>query len=78
MKSLLAERLGYARRERLPASAFVFPDRRAWPIQSLKQAMIALRFIKSKRGDSKDWPTVKRAVLRKYPDLVDYAKELGL
>lgn len=65
-------------REALPKSAFVFPDRRGWPIHDEEHARIALKYIKAERGDAADWPIVLKAVLKKYPDLYGYAGELGL
>lgn len=58
-----------AERKAIPDKDFVFPDRKAWPIQDLKHAKLALQYIKAKRGDSKDWPVVKKAVLARYPQL---------
>jgi hypothetical protein len=56
-------------RAKLPDSAFVFPDRRAWPIQSEKQARIAIRFIKQNRGKKSDYPAICTAIGKEYPDL---------
>ncbi len=39
-------KLATARRERLPASAFVFPGRRAWPIHDRAHAIKALQYAK--------------------------------
>lgn len=55
-------------REKLPDSAFVFPDERTWPIHDKKHAKIALTWA--------SWPQhkdvaskVKKAVYKKYPKL---------
>lgn len=65
----MEEALTPTQREKLPDSAFVFPDRRAWPIQSEKQARIAINFIQRRRGKPKDWPVVCSEIGKKYPDL---------
>lgn len=58
------------RRGEIQKSDFAIPERRAWPIQSRDQARVALRFVRQKRGDPRDFPRVIAAIRRKYPDLV--------
>jgi hypothetical protein len=59
----------------LPDSAFVFPDRRAWPIHDEEHAKIALAFIAQGKGDAADYPAIRKAIKAKYPDLVEAVVE---
>jgi len=70
IRSLKTE-MAASERDALPASAFVFPDRRAWPIHDRKHGQIALAFIAQGKGDAADYPAVRAAVAKKYPDLVE-------
>jgi len=69
MRELL-EKLSYAQREKLPPSDFVFPDEDGkggrWPIQSARQAMIAVDFMKRGRGKKAEYPQIKKAIEKKY------------
>jgi len=58
------EELSTKQRARIPKGKFVFPARRAWPIQSAKQACTALDFVVQKRGKPADWPKVVKAVAK--------------
>lgn len=61
--------LSAAERKKLPASAFVYPKQRAYPIHDRKHAKAAL--IMAARGDTfGDLATVRRAVKKRFPDLV--------
>ena len=66
----LLERLTDAQRDKIPPSGFVFPDADGeggrWPIQNARQAMIAITFMKAGRGDSKEYPAIKKAIAKKY------------
>jgi len=68
-------------RAKLPAKAFVFPEKRAWPIHDLEHAKIALVW--------STWPqhrkvakTVRKAVFKKWPQLIakfpKLAKSVGI
>ena len=66
-------KLSQAKRKKLPASQFAIPSERIFPIQSKKQAEVALTYA--------DWPNnakhkaaVRRAVFKKYPSLKPGAK----
>jgi len=71
LKSLeehLCEKLSDEQRSKLKDSDFVFPEDRTWPIQSEKQAKVALTWA--------TWPQHKdvkskvvAAVLKKYPQI---------
>ena len=64
--SALLEALTDKQREKLPASAFVFPDRDAWPIHDEDHALIAIQYMKAGRGDEADYPTIKKAIAKKW------------
>lgn len=66
------------KRGELPASAFVFPERRAWPIPDEEHGRIALSYIARELGDSEDWPVVRAEVLKRYPGLAAEAQRLGV
>lgn len=57
--------------KRLPASAFVFPADRRWPIQTAKQARAAVQYMIMDRGDPADYQAVIRAIKAKYGDEAD-------
>ena len=69
MRELL-EKLSYAQRQKLPPSDFVFPNPDGkdgrWPIQSAKQAMIAINFMKRGRGEKAEYPQIKKAIEKRY------------
>lgn len=65
------EKLSAEAREKIKSSDFVFPDRRAWPIHTEKQAKIAL--VWATWPQNSDIKTkVVDAVLKKYPQLKGY------
>lgn len=55
-------------RKRLPKSAFVYPSRRAYPINTKKRAISALGRAKNPRTKG-NYNTVRAAVLKRYPSL---------
>ncbi|MDP9439803.1 MAG: hypothetical protein M3P49_13860 [Actinomycetota bacterium] len=58
-----------AERDKLPASAFVYPKTRAYPIHDRAHARAAL--LLSARSDTSGDPAkVRRAVKRRFPDLL--------
>jgi len=63
------EEMSQADRDKLPKSAFIFPDRRAWPIHDEAHAKTALAFMAQGKGDSADYPTIKAAIKKRYPNL---------
>jgi hypothetical protein len=69
LRRLLEKALSAADREALPASDFVFPDRKAWPINDLAHAKIALAYMKQGKGDPAEYPAIRKAIQKKYPDL---------
>lgn len=61
-------RLSEARRARLSKSAFVFPARRAWPIESPKAAYDAIRAMQIGRvGSPSDYLAISNFIQRRYP-----------
>lgn len=72
----LWEKLSSAKRKKLDDEDFAVPERRAWPIQSIKQAKIAIGFMKRKRGDVAEYPRIKEAIAKRYPKLKAALKEL--
>jgi hypothetical protein len=71
------EALSKARREKLLDKDFAIPERRAWPIQSLKQAKIAMNFMKRKLGNPKEYARIKAAIIKRYPKLKVAVEEIG-
>lgn len=61
-------KLTYQQRKRLPDSAFVFPEKRAYPIQDEAHARNALARV-SAYGTPSEKVAVRRAVYRRYPGL---------
>jgi hypothetical protein len=61
-----------AARRRLPASAFVFPSRRAYPIPDLAHARNALARV-SQFGSPAERARVRAAVARRFPQIAQRA-----
>lgn len=61
-------RLKQSQRDRLPASAFVYPGKRAYPIHDRAHARAAL-ILAARSDTSGDLRTVRAAVRKRYPDL---------
>lgn len=61
-------RLTKAQRDKLPASAFVYPKTRAYPIPDEGHARAALS-LAARKGTSGDVATVRRKVKRRFPKL---------
>jgi hypothetical protein len=63
---LLIEKLSHAQRKRLPSKDFVFPDADGkggrWPIQSAKQALIAIDFMRKGRGKESEYGEIRKAI----------------
>lgn len=55
-------------RRRLPDSSFAIPDKRAYPIHDIAHARNALARV-SQYGTPEEKAKVRRAVLRRYPQL---------
>jgi len=70
----LKEILTYKERKKLPPKAFVFPERRAWPIHDKKHALIAINYMRRGRGYADDYDKVAKEIGKRYPDLKDEAK----
>ncbi len=60
--------LSYRARKRLPASAFVYPERRAYPIHDKAHARNALARVGT-HGTPAEKRRVRAAVRRKYPGI---------
>lgn len=67
MRQLL-ERLTEKQRKRIALKDFVFPERRAWPIQSVKQAKAAIQSMRMGRGDESEYPEIVDAIRARYRD----------
>lgn len=55
-------------RRKLPASAFVYPGTRSYPIHDMNHARAALSMV-AKNGSPDQQATVKAAVYKRYPAL---------
>jgi hypothetical protein len=64
----LLERLTEKQRKRITLKDFVFPERRAWPIQSVKQAKAAIQSMRMGRGDESEYPEIIDAIRARYGD----------
>lgn len=64
-----------AARNRLAASAFVFPRTRRYPINDLYHGKLALQYAQWTKTSRKDLPKVKAAVFKKYPSLIKWWNE---
>lgn len=67
VKDLIAE-MAEATRARKSKGDFVFPEDRRWPIKPKKYAIAAIQYMVMGRGDSKDYPAVKKAIKAEYGD----------
>jgi hypothetical protein len=65
--------LSYAERKKLPASSFVFPKSRSFPIEDRAHARAALQAAGGARSGKPASPAkkakIRAAVHRKYPDM---------
>jgi hypothetical protein len=61
-------RLSKKRRTKLPASKFVFPKDRAWPIESAQGARDAIKYMKMGRvRNAGDFMAIRNFILKHYP-----------
>ena len=67
-KELKMSELTSEQRKRLSRSAFVFPERRAYPIHDIAHARNALARV-AQHGSPYEQRAVKRAVYKRYPEL---------
>lgn len=57
-------------RARLPQSVFVFPERRAWPLDSASRAYDAIRMLRLGRvASASDFAEIRNAIRRKFPNV---------
>lgn len=61
-------KLTYAKRKALPKDEFVFPAKKAYPIQDKAHARNALSRV-AQNGSSSEKAKVRAAVHKKYPDI---------
>jgi hypothetical protein len=73
-----ANRITPRQRARLPKKAFVFPGRRAWPIDNARRAYAAIQFLRMGRVRSaSDFNEIRNVVRRRFPDVwAIYGKNL--
>jgi hypothetical protein len=64
----LLDEMAETTRAKLPRSAFVFPEERRWPIRPKKYAIYSIQYMVMGRGDSADYPAVKKAIRAEYGD----------
>lgn len=71
-------RITPAQRRRISKKSFVFPSRRAWPIDNARRAYAAIQFLRMGRVRSaSDFNEIRNAVIRRYPDVwAIYGKNL--
>lgn len=62
-------------RRSLPLSAFVFPDRRGWPLSNAQYATKAIKVMRMGRVAMEDAPKIIAAVRRQYPEV--WRRETG-
>ena len=62
--------LSEAERKRIPLKAFVFPDRRAWPLDNPRRAYAAIQMLRIGRiGSAADFNKVRNAIRARYPEV---------
>jgi len=62
--------LSEAERKRIPLKAFVFPDRRAWPLDNPRRAYAAIQMLRIGRiGSAADFNKVRNAIRSRYPEV---------
>ena len=62
--------LSEAERKRIPLKAFVFPDRRAWPLDNPRRAYAAIQMLRIGRiGSAADFNKVRNAIRERYPEV---------
>ena len=65
-------RLTAAQRKRIPLKAFVFPERRAWPIDNARRAYAATQMMRLGRVRSaSDFNDIRNTIRRRYPKVWD-------
>lgn len=71
-------RITERQRARMSKKAFVFPSRRAWPINNARRAYAAIQFLRMGRvGSVSDFNEIRNAVRTRYPRVWDiYGKNL--
>lgn len=71
-------RITKAQRARMSKKSFVFPSRRAWPINNARRAYAAIQFLRMGRvGSASDFNEIRNAVRTRYPRVWDiYGRNL--
>jgi hypothetical protein len=69
-------KLSYQARKHLPASEFVFPKDRAYPIHDIAHARNALARVNA-FGSSEEKARVRAAVARRYPSIEQAKRSIG-
>jgi hypothetical protein len=71
-------RITSRQRAKLPKSAFVFPERRAWPMNNARRAYAAIQYLRMGRvGSASEFSEIRNAIIRRYPDVwAIYGKNL--
>jgi hypothetical protein len=64
----LLDEMAETTRARLPKENFVFPAEKRWPIKPRKYAIYSIQYMVMGRGDSADYPAVKKAIRAAYGD----------
>lgn len=78
-EALRQNRITPAQRRRMSKKSFVFPSRRAWPINNARRAYAAIQFLRMGRVRSaSDFNEIRNAVRTRYPRVWDiYGKNLS-
>lgn len=71
-------KLTASERRKIPKSKFVFPERRAWPLDTKKRARAAISYLYMGRVKSaSDFNKIRNAIRKKYPSVwAQYGKDL--
>lgn len=77
-RSVRSNRLTARGRSRIAASKFVFPQRRAWPLDSAKRARSAVAYMHMGRvANASDFSKIRNEIRRRYPSVWEqYGKGL--
>lgn len=77
-RPVVNNKLTASERRKIPKSQFVFPERRAWPLDTKKRAKAAISYLQMGRVKSaSDFNKIRNAIRKKYPSVWEqYGKGL--
>lgn len=78
-RPIIKNKLTASERRKIPKSKFVFPERRAWPLDTKKRARAAISYLHMGRvKNASDFNKIRNAIRKKYPGVWnEYGKGLS-